>query len=148
MIPLCQECSPLWVLALCQGWVLSPFALGLVTALWAATLHFADPRIGCCTPLMATDITQPTNRLTALCHHTVRCTIICLTVPLSCNQGILGSQGVVLAHFASSTLRTPRASRPFTHMCLPAVQVTIRTLIACPPHLPGAVWCDGCLGVH
>ena len=142
MIPFCQESSLLRLPAFCKGWVLGLFALCLITALRAASFLFADPMTRWCIPLVATDITPPTNSLIALCHHTVRCTIICLIVPLSCNQGLLGSQGVVLAHFGTSALRTPRASGPFTYMCFPAVQVTIRTLTTYSPHLPAAVWSD------
>ena len=91
---------------------------------------------------MATDIAEPTDRLVALCHHAVRCTIICFIVPLSCNQGSLGSQRVVLAHFAAAALRTAIASGPIINACLPSVQVAIWTLNTYPPDLQMAVWFD------
>ena len=86
VIPLCQEGSHFRVLALCKGWVcdLFPVLLCNFTAVWTASLS-ADPVIGCCTPLVTTDLTEPTNMLSAVCHNTVRCAIVCFVVPLSRN---------------------------------------------------------------
>ena len=58
---------------------------------------------------MPTHLTEPSNRLTALCDHTVRPTNIFFIVPMSCNHESLGSQGVVLAHFAAAALRATTA---------------------------------------
>ena len=91
---------------------------------------------------MTTGITEPTNRLIAVCHHAVRCTIICFVVPLSCNQGSPGKQGVVLAHFAAAALRTTIASGPLSYCRFPSVQLAIWALITYPPDLPVAVWFD------
>ena len=136
VIPLCQK----RVVAPCKGWVTDPgFSPCILGAVRAASFLFADPMIGCCTPLVATRITEPANTLTALCHHTVRCALVCPKVPLSCNQRSLGSQGVVLAHFVATALRTATASGPVLHSCFP-VQVAIWTLVTYPPDLPIALW--------
>ena len=142
VIPLCQEGSHFRVFALCKGWLLNFFAAFCICicTVWAASLVF-DPRIRCCTPLVATHLTEPTNRLMALCHYAVRRTIICLRTPLSCNQGSLGSQGVVLAHLLAAALRAI-AIAPVGNDCLPAVQVAIWALIAYPPSFPATLASD------
>ena len=144
VIPLCQEGSHFRILALCKGWVLGLFAafcIGFCT-LWAASFFFADPLTRWCTPLVAANITEPTNRLTALGHHGVRSTVVGFTVPLSCDQGSLGRQGIVLAHLAAAALRAASAIAPAGNSCLPAVQVAIWTLITYPPDFPANLWCD------
>ena len=65
---------------------------------------------------MATSTTAPTNLLMAVCYHGVRCGImVCLIVPLSCNQWSLGGQCVVLAHFAAAALRASSAIGSIEH---------------------------------
>ena len=91
---------------------------------------------------MATGITEPTNRLIALCHHTVRCAIIYFIVPLSCNQRSIRSQAVVLAHLAPNALGATSAIAPVANNRLPAVQVAIWALITYPAHLLAAVRLD------
>ena len=124
VIPLCQEGCHVRVLAVCKGWLLSFFAAFCICfcTLWAASLVF-DPVIRSCPPLVTTSTTQPPNRLTTLCNHAGWCTIICLRIPLSRNQGVLGSQGVVLAHLLAAALRATTAIAPVGNDCLPAVQV-------------------------
>ena len=143
MVPLCQDSFASRVLTLCKGWVLGVL-LGFSSActLWAASFSFADPGINCCIPLVTTGITEPINRLIALCHHTVRCAVIFCIVPLSCNQRSLGSQRVMLAHFAAAALRTSPAVAPVVNGRLPAVQVAIWALITYPTHLLVAVRLD------
>ena len=142
MVPLCQTSFAMTVLTVCKGWMLLLLlAICNLSTFWAAT-EFADPRIRCCNPTVATGITEPTNRLVALCHHTVRGTVVDFIVPLSCNQRSLGSQGVVLADFAVAALRTFVASSPVCHTCFPAVQVASGALITCPPDLHVAVCLD------
>ena len=80
--------------------------------------------------------------LMALCNHAVRCTIIGLIVPLSCKQGSLSSQGVVLANLAAAALRAATAIAPVGNNCLPAVQVAIWALITYPPNFPATLGCD------
>ena len=115
MVPLCQGSFALRVLPLSKCWVLD-LLLAAVSAssLGAAWLFSAHPLVGCLTPLVATGITEPANPLVAVCHHTVRCTIICFKVPLTCQQGINGGQGVMLADLAANALRAPTAFAPFT----------------------------------
>ena len=140
-IPLCQDGSHFRILALCKGWVLvlsAAFSICFCT-LWAASLILADPVTRCCTPLMATDTTEPTNFLNAMCHHAVRCTSVCFIVPLSCKQGSLGSSGVVLAPFAAAARGTTTAIAPVSNSCLPAVQVAIWALITHPPNFPASL---------
>ena len=109
MVPLCQEGYHLRVPALCKGWLLDD-VLAFGTS-WAASSVFADALTKCCSPLVATGITEPSDRLIALCHRAVRCTIICCVVPLSCNPGSLGGQAVVLANFTAAALRATSACR-------------------------------------
>ena len=136
MIPFCQKSSCSRVLGVCKGWVLDMLlAAFIVSAFGATSLCLADPLIGCLTPLVATSITEPTNRLIALCHHTVRCTSIILIVPLSCHQGMHGSQGVVFAHCASTALRAATASGPVSYHCFPSVLLAKWTLTTYPRHL-------------
>ena len=144
MVPLCQEGSHFRLLTLCKGGMLDllPADFVCIGALRAASFLFADPVVGTCTPLVATGITEPTNRLIALCHHTVRCAIICLIVPLGRDQRSLGGQGVVLAHFAAAALGATSAIAPLIDGRLPAVQVAIWALITYPPHLLAAVRLD------
>ena len=85
MVPLCQEGFHLRVPGLCKGWLPSLVGPCMKSAFWAARFDFADALTRCCSPLVATGITEPTNKLIALCHRAVRCTIICCVVPLSCN---------------------------------------------------------------
>ena len=72
MVPFCQESFAVRVSTLCKGWVpdllLGPAG---ISTLWAASL-FADPLIGCRTPLVATHVTDPYNCLIALRRHAVR----------------------------------------------------------------------------
>ena len=144
MVPLSQEGSHFMILALCKSGLLDHLPAGFVCigALRAASFLFADPTTGCLTPLVATSITEPTNRLMALCHHTVRCTIIYFIVPLGRDQRSLGGQRVVLAHFAAAALRAIVAIAPAVDNCLPAVQVAIWALITYPPNFPAILWCD------
>ena len=112
VVPLCQE----GVIAIRKCWMLRQFlALPfIVNALLAASLS-ADPHIGCCLPLVPTVLAVPCKHVTILRHHIVRCTVICVIVPLSCNQGSLGSQGVVLAHLVAAALRTLTAIASVLH---------------------------------
>ena len=141
VVPLCQDSSHFRLLAICKGWLLDLLPAGFVciSALWAASFVFADPLIGCLTPLVATGITEPSNRLIAVCHHTVRCTIIYFIVPLSCHQGSIGSQAVVLAHLAPTALGATTAIAPAGNNRLPAVQVAIWALSTHPADLLVAV---------
>ena len=144
VLPLCQEGSHFSILALCIGWVCDLLLVLLcnVTACWTASLVLADPGIRCSASLVAADITKLTNRLIAVGHHAVKCSTICLIVPLRCQQGRLGGQGVVLAHFLAAALRAARAIAPVGNSCLPAVQVPIWTLITYPSNFPAIVGCD------
>ena len=81
MVPLCQKSSALRVLALCKGWVLL-LGLCMFSAHGAASFYFADPLTRCLTPFVATGTIVPSNRLIALCHHTVGRAIVCFIVPL------------------------------------------------------------------
>ena len=76
-----------------KGWTLGLLVLGLCIfyALRAAGCFFADPGIKSCIPFVAADITVPANDLLALWHYTIWSAIIRFVVPLSCNQGSLGS---------------------------------------------------------
>ena len=143
MVPFSQKSFASRVLALCKGGLLDllPADFVCICTLWAASLA-SDPVIGSCVPLVATDLTQPTKLLIAVCHHAVWCTIVCCIVQLSCNQGSLGGQGVVLAHFAAATLGATCAIAPVANSRLPAVQVAIWALITYPPHLLAAVRLD------
>ena len=125
------------VLAFCKGWVLQPHLSFVATsASWAASFMLsADSGENACTPLVTTGIIVPGSKLMALCHHSIRGTIILLIVPLSCHRGVLGSQGVVLAHFACAALRTTTAICPTAHFGRPAVQVPIWALITYPSNL-------------
>ena len=115
MVPLCQGSFALRVLPLSKCWVLDlPLAAVPVSALGAAWFFSAHPLVGCLTPFVATGITEPTNPLVALCHHTVRGTIISFKVPLTCQQWINGGQGVMLADLAANALRAPTAFAPVT----------------------------------
>ena len=106
VIPLCQQDS-----VLCNGWVCDPLCDPCTfSALRTASSAFADSSGDFGTPLVATDITVPNSRLVAVCHHAFRSTRICLVVPLSCHHRVLGSQGVVSAHFLSAALRTTIAA--------------------------------------
>ena len=116
-------------------------SLCTLSAFWTAR-SVADPAVGCYTPPVATGITEPISRLIALCHHTVRCTIIYFIVPLSRDQRSLGGQRVVLAHFAAAVLGTTIASGSIADTRFPAVRVAIWTLITFPPDLPSAVLFD------
>ena len=138
MVPFCQESSAWRVLAVCKGWVLSLDLRSCTCTIGAPSLA---PVIRSRTPLVAAGITQPANRLISLRHHAVRGTIIGFKVPLSCNQGSLGSQTVVLAHLASTALRAPTTPGP-GYCRLPAVQVTVWALITNPPDLCSAMWFD------
>ena len=142
VVPLCQESSHFRALAICKGRLRDLLLVFLcsMTAFWAASI-FADPVVGTCTPLVVAGITEPINRLIAVCNHAVRCSIICFIVPLSYQQGSLGSQGVVLAHFAAAALRTTAAFAPAVDSCLPAVHVPILTLITYPRYFPATHWC-------
>ena len=143
VVPLCQKGSRWGILALCKGWllgVLPAFCLCFCT-LWAASLP-ADATINFCAPLVATGMTEPTTGPMASCHHAVRRTIICIIVPLSCHQGVLGSQRVVLADLVAAALRAASAKASETHSCLPAVQVAVGALITYPPNFPAILGCD------
>ncbi len=138
VIPLCQQDR-----VLCNGWVLDLLRSSCsFSALRAARFGFTDSGRDFGTPLMATGITVPMSWLIALCHHTVRCAIICLIVPLCRHQRSLGSQRVVLAHFAAAALRTTTASGSVIYRRFPSVQVAIWALITYPPHLLGVVRLD------
>ena len=80
------------MIALCKGWLPGPLGLCNITTLWAASLMFADARTDCCLPLASTELAMPFGHLKALCHQFLRGDIILLIIPLSCNQGSLGSQ--------------------------------------------------------
>ena len=111
VIPLCQQDRVLG-----NGWVPDPLCSSCYfSALWTTRLLFADSSTGSRPPLVATGITMPMSKFRGLCHHTVRSTIIFFIVPLSCHCGVLGSQGVVLAQFASAALRTTIAVGPVGH---------------------------------
>ena len=143
MVPLCQARFALRVLTLCKGWVPDPLlGLSIIGTLWAASLLLADALTWCCTPLVATHLTDPSNSLIALRRHAVRSTSICFIVPLSCHPGSLGCQGVVLAHFAPAALRATSATAPVCNGGFPAVQVAIWALLTSPPDHLVAVWLD------
>ena len=83
------------MVALCKGylWVLGVLqSLCVITALWAASFLFADAGIDCCLSLAATKFAVPISHLVALCHYVLRGAIICVIIPLGCNQRSLGSQ--------------------------------------------------------
>lgn len=141
MVPFCQESSAWRVLAVCKGWVLNLDFRSCTCTIGAPSLA-SDSVTRSCTPLVAAGITQPANRLMTLRHHAVRCTIIHFKVPLSCNQGSLGSQRIVLAHLAATALRAPTTLGPATYSRLPAVQVAVWALITYPPDLCSAMWFD------
>ncbi|KAL3147882.1 hypothetical protein ABBQ32_002603 [Trebouxia sp. C0010 RCD-2024] len=142
--PLCQK----GVLALCKGWLLSLLGSCHFATVRTASLFLTDPVTRCCTPFAATHITEPSNQLSALCHHTVRCAIIHLITPLRCHQRSLGSQGVVPAHLAAFALRATIVIAPAVHSRQPAVQVPIWTLVASPPDLPVTMCGQSYSGEH
>ena len=84
MVPFCQKSFASGVLTLCKGRLPSLLGLCMITTFWAASL-LADSRMGCCTPVVATHLAQPTNKLIAVCHQAVWGESICFVVPLSCN---------------------------------------------------------------
>ena len=104
VIPLCQET----VLALCKCWTLGLVFACILSTLRAASF-FADAAVRCCYPLAATLSAVPTKLRAAVCDHVIRCSFIGCVVPLSSNQGSLGSQGIVLAYLTPNALRTPTA---------------------------------------
>ena len=66
-------------------------------AVLAALAHrgqpaFADRGRDLGQPIMTTGITVPASGLIALCHQTVRSTIVFRIVPLSCHHRVHGSQ--------------------------------------------------------
>ena len=140
MVPFCQKSFASRVLAVCKGWVINPLLAACRVSTVGTAPRFADSSIRCLRPSVATHLTQPTKILMGVCHNTVRGVTISFTVPLSCNQGSLGCQGVVLAHFAAAALRTPVAIAPVRNNCFQSVQVAVWTLITYPPDFPATHW--------
>ena len=138
MVPLCQK----RMLAFRKAWMLhSRPSWAAFIALWAARgyLHL---QIWSGDPLMLTLPAMPVSWLVAFGKDHVRAMPVLGSVPISCNAGSLGGKGVVLAEFSARALWTSAATASASNICLPLMQVPIRTVIALPPDFSTAEFLD------